>query len=116
LLNEIKSLLEEFEIPVYYGRSTHKSQDDWNYIVFNKSKVRKSGSSKIDLNYYYQVHIIQEDYIQEGFELEVIKKILNNTNLRLSDSELVYNYTMKNNTNMVVEMLTIEFTMSKKVN
>lgn len=114
MLNKLKNLLEQFEMPVYYGRSSHKANEDWNYFVFNKGRIRKSGTSKTDLNYYYQVHIIQEDYIPEGFEIDVIRKILDNTNLRLSDSEMDYNYTMKNNTNMVVEMLSIEFTVSKK--
>lgn len=114
MLNKLKSLLEEFQLPVYYGRTTHNADDDWNYIVFNKRRLKKSGTSKVDFNYYYQVHIIQEDYIPEGFELEVIKHITENTRLRLSDNDMEYNYTVKSNTNMVIEMLTIEFTLSKK--
>lgn len=114
MLNKIKELLEEFNFPVYYGRTTHNSNDDWNYFVFNRSKISKTGTSKLNYNDFYQVHIIQEDYIPVGFEKEVIKKILDNTTLKLSDADLVYNYTFKNNTDMVVEMLTIEFTKSNK--
>ena len=51
-----------------------------------------------------------EDYIPEGFEQEVIKAIQENTNLKLVDSSMNFNYATKSGTDMVVEMLTIEFT------
>lgn len=112
ILEKIQDTLESFGYPVYYGRSFAKADDDWNYFVFNRYYIEKSGKSNCDFNYHYQVHIIMEDYIPEGFEQEVIKAIQENTRLKLVDSSMNFNYTTKNNTDMVVEMLTIEFTKS----
>ena len=110
ILKQIQDTLESFDLPVYYGRSFCKPEDDWNYFVFNRYYINKSGKSNCDFNYYYQVHIIMEDFIPEGFEQEVIKAIQENTRLKLVDSSMTFNYTTKNNTDMVVEMLTITFT------
>lgn len=112
ILKKIQDTLESFGYPAYYGRSFAKLDDDWNYFVFNRYYIKKSGKSNCDFNYYFQVHIIMEDYIEEGFEQEVIKAIQENTKLKLVDSSMNFNYVTKNNTEMVVEMLTIEFTKS----
>ena len=113
-LGQIQDTLETFELPVWYGRTFSKEKDKWNYFVFNRKELDRSGKSRIDFNYYYQVHIIMEDYIPEGFEQEVIKKITENTGLKLVDQPMQFNYTTKNNTDMVVEMLTLEFTKAFK--
>ena len=114
ILGQIQDTLETFELPVWYGRTFSKEKDKWNYFVFNRKELDRSGKSRIDFNYYYQVHIIMEDYIPEGFEQEVIKKITENTGLKLVDQPMQFNYTTKNNTDMVVEMLTLEFTKAFK--
>ena len=110
ILEKIQETLEEFGYPVYYGRSFCKPQDAWNYFVFNRQNVSKSGKSSCDFNYYYQVHIIMEDYIEEGFEMNVIKAIQEKTKLKLVDTPMQFNYVTKSSTDMVVEMLTITFT------
>ena len=110
ILDKIQDTLEEFELPVWYGKTFCKEKDKWNYFVFNRKEVDRSGKSRIDFNYYYQVHIIMENYIPEGFEQEVIKRITENTRLKLTDQPMQFNYVTKNNTDMVVEMLTLTFT------
>ena len=50
-----------------------------------------------------------EDYVEEGFEQEVIKAIEENTRLKLSDDEMQFNYVTKSGTDTVVEMLTLTF-------
>jgi hypothetical protein len=55
-----------------------------------------------------------ENYIPEGFEQKVIKVIQDNTRLKLTDQSMQFNYITKNNTDMVVEMLTLEFTRAFK--
>ena len=55
-----------------------------------------------------------ENYIEEGFEQKVIKKIKENTNLKLIDQPMQFNYVQKNKTNLVVEILTLEFTKTFK--
>lgn len=114
ILGQIQDTLETFELPVWYGRTFSKEKDKWNYFVFNRKELDRSGKSRIDFNYYYQVHIIMEDYIPEGFEQEVIKKITENTKLKLVDQPMQFNYVTKNNTDTVVEMLTLEFTKTFK--
>lgn len=114
ILGKIQDTLKEFDYPVYYGRTFCKEKDKWDYFVFNRKGLKKSGNSKIDFNYNYQIHIIMEDYIPEGFEQEVIKKIEKNTKLKLVDQEMPFNYVTKKNTDMVVEMLTLEFTKAFK--
>ncbi len=114
ILEQIQESLEIFKLPVWYGKTFCKEKDKWNYFVFNRKQLEKSGRSNIDYNYNYLVHIIMEDYIPEGFEQEVIKKITENTRLKLVDQPMQFNYVTKNNTDTVVEMLTLEFTKTFK--
>lgn len=114
ILGNIQNTLEAFNLPVWYGRTFSKEKDKWNYFIFNRKEFSKTGTSRNDLNYYYQVHIIMENYIPEGFEQDVIKAIQDNTRLKLRNQSMVFNYTTKNNTDMVVEMLTLEFTKTFK--
>ena len=113
LLEKIETCLSKFDMPVYYGRSFAKANDEWNYFVFNRQSMYKSGTTGIDINYQYQVHIIKENYIDEDFEIQVIKAIQNETRLRLI-GQAQYNYVTKGNTDIVVEMLTLTFTRTHK--
>ena len=114
MLNDIKQALEKLGYKAYYGRSLAKPNDDWNYFVFNKSRTSRSGTNRMDYNKYYQVHFICEDYIEEDFEFKIIKQVTKDTKLKLADTEIVFSYTTKNNTDRVVEICTIEFTKAKK--
>ena len=51
-----------------------------------------------------------EDYIEEGFEQQVIKAIQEKTGLKLTSDNMQFNYVTKNGTDLVVEMLTLQFT------
>ncbi len=113
LLESIEKCLNTFGLPVYYGRSFAKQNDAWNYIVFNRQSFNKSGTSRIDLNYQYQVHIIMENYIDEDFEINIIKALQEQTKLKLTGTAQ-YNYVTKNNTDIVVEMVTLTFTRTSK--
>lgn len=114
ILKSIQEALESFELPVWYGRTFTKDYEKWDYFVFNRTTINKSGKNKMDFNYNYQVHIIMEDYIPEGFEMAVINAITTKTKLKLADSPMQFNYVKKNNVDMVVEMITIEFTKAFK--
>ena len=110
ILQSIQNTLEGFEYPVYYGRTFAKTTDDWNYFVFNRYYIEKSGKSLCDYKYHYQVHIIMENYIEEGLEQQVIKAIQEKTGLKLTSDNMQFNYVTKNGTDLVVEMLTLQFT------
>lgn len=110
----LKTLASSNDVPmekVYYGRCTDKDLEFWNYFVFNRWKTSKAGTSKIDLQTYYRIHIVHEDYIPEGYVEKVIealsKKDESGTKLKLTNDDIDYNYISKGNTSMVVEIATI---------
>lgn len=113
ILQKIETCLSKFGLPVYYGKSFAKQNDSWNYFVFNRQIITKIGASGIDMSYQYQVHIIMEDYIDEDFEFNVIKALQEDVRLRLTGTGQ-FNYVTKNNTDTVVEMLTLTFTKVQK--
>lgn len=113
VLEKIEQCLSQFNMPVYYGRSFASSNDLWNYIVFNRQSINKSGTNRCDYNYYYQVHIINENYIDEGIELQIIQALQDEVKIKFT-GESQFNYVTKGNTDVVVEMLTLTFTMTSK--
>ena len=109
LLTDIQTKLEEVDSKVYYGAVDKNIQKtEWNYIVFDRSRMAVN-TNKSGYSYYYRVHIIREDFIPEGLEISVIDKILEINGMRLASNDIAYEYVMKPNTNAVVEMATIEF-------
>lgn len=97
---------------VFYGACTDKEMDSWNYFVFNRKRTYKAGTSRTDMQTDYEIHIVHEDYIPEGFVEKVIEELQNSdaelgVKLKLKGDDIVYDYTFKNNTGMVVEIATI---------
>lgn len=114
ILNEIKQKLEEIDSHVFYGMVDDSMQKTlWNYIVFNRN-VMKENQNRTGYTDYYTVHIIREEWIPEGLEIEVINKMLEINGMRLSGADAIYTYVPKPNTNIVVEMLSIGFMRAKK--
>lgn len=113
--NTLTDLLTDSDVPmegVWYGACKEKDLKNWNYFVFNRSRTTKNNQgSKVDLQTFYEVHIIHEDYIPEGYVEKVIEALLeqaeSGTKLKLTNEDISYNYTFKKNTNMVVEIATI---------
>lgn len=114
ILNEIKTKLKELDEHVFYGMVDNSMQETlWNYIVFNRTTM-KASQNKTGYTDYYTVHIIREEWIPEGFEIDVINKMLEINGMRLAGNDAVYSYVPKPNTNIVVEMLSIDFMKAKK--
>lgn len=117
VLNRIRDTLTELmagEVRmegVWYGACSEKKLDKWNYFVFNRLKTTKNNDSKMDYQTFYQVHVVHEDYIPEGYVARVIEALKiqseSGTKLRPTNDDVTYNYTFKGNTNMVVEIATI---------
>lgn len=111
----LTTLAEDTEVPmagVWYGACREKELKNWNYFVFNRFRTTKNNQgSKVDLQTIYQVHVIHEDYIPEGYVETVIsalqEKDESGTKLKLTNDDIQYSYTFKGNTNMVVEIATI---------
>jgi hypothetical protein len=118
LLKEIqktlKDLAKDSEIPMqdaYYGMCRAQDLREWNYFVFNRVKTSKS-SNKIDRQTFYQVHIVHEDYIPEGYIEKVIEELETQkagAKLKQTSDDITYNYIFKGKTNLVVEIASITF-------
>lgn len=85
----------------------------WNYIVFNRVSLANN-PNKTGFSEYFAVHIVRENFIPEGLEIEVIDKMCDIAGMRLSAKDVSYTYVQKPNTDIVVEMASIEFLRPKK--
>lgn len=114
ILDDIKNKLEEIEPKVYYGMVDDEARETaWNYIVFNRTKL-KSSANKTGYGDLYDVHIIRENFIPEGVDLDIIRKMREIDGVRETGEDGTYNYVQKPNTNIVVEMLTLHFVRARK--
>ena len=112
----LETLCQDTEVPmqgVWYGACREKSLKTWDYFVFNRLKTaKKSATTQNDYQTFYQVHIIHENYIPEGFVERVIEALTakdteTGIKIRPTNDDVVYNYTFKGSTDMVVEIATI---------
>ncbi len=112
ILEDIKQKLEEIDANVYYGLC----DDDnpvWNYIVFNRVKPSYSENNTSHSD-YFDVHIVRENFIPEDLDVAVVAKLRELHGVRLSKEDGRYDYTIKPNTNTVVEALTLHFVRARK--
>jgi len=98
---------------VWYGACRERELDSWNYFVYNRKKSKKATGNRIDLQTYYEIHIIHEDYIPEGYVENVIEALQaeagQGTKLKLTDDDITYDYVPKGSTGMYVEIATLTF-------
>ena len=114
LLKEIEQKLQELDPNVYYGAAwKHQAETIWDYIVFNR-KVIKHSTNKTSDSDYFEVHIVRENYVPEGFDTVVINKVCEIAGVRLAGTDSPFDYMQKPNTNTVCEMLTITFVKARK--
>ena len=95
---------------VYYGVCTAKEMTRWNYMVFNRADRSKS-TNKVDYQTTYELHIIHEDYIPEGYIDKAISALENcaGAKLKVTSDKIPYEYTTKGSSDVVIEMATITF-------
>ena len=99
---------------MYYGMVDDSvKSSNWDYIVFNRTAVKHS-TNKTSASDYFDVHIIRENYIPEGIDTEIITKLCELPGVRLSGTDSTFDYVLKPNTNIVIEMLTINFLRARK--
>lgn len=114
ILQEIKDKLLEIDPNVFYGMVDDTVIDtDWNYIVFMRKSLSVS-NNKTGQSDRFTVAIIRENFIPEGLDNAVIEKMTEIEGMRLANPDCLYNYTLKPNTNTVVELLTMEFVKARK--
>lgn len=115
MLQTVESKLREIDSLVFYGAvNLPENATLWNYTVFDRQMMRPN-DNKTCYSYYFNVHIVREDFIPWGLEVEFINKMLEINGMRLAGSDITYDYTTKPNTNTVIEMATIGFVKALKV-
>ncbi len=115
ILNDIKEKLKEVDPNVFYGMVNPKMRETiWDYIVFERKTMSKN-ANKTGFSNYFTVHIVREEFIPEGLEITVINKLLEIPGMRLTDQDGTYTYVPKPNTDVVVEMFSIDFVKPMKV-
>lgn len=115
ILNDIKEKLQAIDPNVFYGAVDNAVRETvWDYTVFERTRIAIS-SNKTSYSYYFTVHIVRENFIPEGVERSVIDSMCEIAGMRIADSDPVYTYAVKPNTNTVVEMLSIDFVKPVKV-
>ena len=113
VLQTIKNKLQEIDTNVFYGAVDNRMKETlWNYIVFNRNNL-KVNQNKTGYTDSYVVHIVREEWIPEGVDMEVIEKMLEIDGMRVS-GDGIYSYSYKPSTNTVIEMLSIEFLKPRK--
>lgn len=114
ILDDITKKLEQIDPLVFYGAvDTTANLTYWNYIVFNRTSLKKN-TNKNSYTDGFSVHIIRENFIPDGLAEEVIEKMLEIAGMRESGSDAQYQYIVKPNTDTVIEMLSIDFVKARK--
>lgn len=104
-LTRIKKKLEELNIKVYYGSAEKNSEKLHEYIVFGRDS-RKFNNTKMSTTDYYDIAVISENWIAEGFIDQVINT-LEDIGLRKSDDDIDFKYAVKND--ISYEIASIKF-------
>lgn len=121
LLDNIKNTLETLaadpEYPmsggVFYGGINVQTLEEWNYFVFNRRRV--IGTNNKSFTDFFEVHIVHEDYIAEGYELEVVKALKDEIPGVTLAEDITYDYVPKGDTQIVVEIANLTMKCAKKV-
>jgi hypothetical protein len=115
VLDKTRDLLSDLAkedglVGAYYGACNERNLQEWNYFVFNRKETTKS-SNKRDWQTYYQLHIIHEEYIPDGYVEKVIKALESqeDVKLRVTIDPVEYSYTFKGKGDVVIEIATITF-------
>lgn len=109
ILQEIKDKLQEIDQNVFYGMVDDSMRETaWDYIVFERTRMSPN-PNRTGNSYFFAVHVIRENFIPEGLEISVINKMLEIPGMRRANSDGTYDYVQKPNTNVVVEMFSVDF-------
>lgn len=107
-LDKIRDALQPLG-KTYYGNADPDINEPWNYYVFRRVRLRKTGTGNVGYARRYVVAIVKENYIPEGHEFEVIDAICEATGLKVAEEDITYSYTFKGSTSLVVEVAVIPF-------
>ena len=115
MLETISKALESLGLPVWDGAAkTLKVEDVWDYIVFYRRNLSPS-TNKTGFSDTYQVTIVCEEYVPDETVSGVIKAVLSIPGFKLAGTGGTYQYTVKPNTDQVIELLSLDFVKPSKV-
>lgn len=110
MLNEISTALESTGKTVFYGQAGKLDGSEvWDYIVFFRDTLQPS-ANKTGMTETYTVAIVQDEYVDDATIEAVLKAMLAIKGVRLSQNPSQFDYSVKPNTDVVLEMLTLSFT------
>lgn len=110
MIDKIKQGLKTLDKNVQVGIC--KKKDIWDCLLIRKSRIEKSGTSKLDDSFYFTISIIREDEIPEELPNEVETK-MKELGFRRTDSSAKFDYTVDAN-EVVIEICSMEFVKAKK--
>lgn len=115
ILKDIEERLKKLDNRVCYGvvDNAVKKSPVWDCIVFGRSNI-KYPSNKTSASDYFDVLIIRENYIPDGFDTEVINALTTLDGVKLAGDTANFDYIQKPNTDTVIEMLTLSFVRARK--
>lgn len=114
ILQDIKNKLEEIDENVFYGAADKSMREKfWNFIVFGRTRL-KTPANKTGYTDGFIVSIFREEFIPDGLAEEVIEKVCEINGMKLAGTDSEYDYVMKPNTDVVAEVLSIEFIRARK--
>lgn len=114
MLELIESKLQEVLNPVYYGTA----RDDenitlWNYLVFWRDNTKRSANNTSYTD-YYTVAIVHENWVPDALIEQVITNMESIAGMRLSSSEIGFDYSRKPSTDATIEIARMTFSVPRK--
>lgn len=115
ILNDIEERLKKLDNRVCYGivSNTVKKSPVWDCIVFGRSNI-KYPANKTSASDYFDVVVIRENYIPDGFDAKIIQSLTALDGVKLAGDTASFDYIQKPNTDITIEMLTISFVRARK--
>lgn len=115
ILDDIFAALKTVDEKTFYGacdRTKITENTPWNYTVFGRDTIEISPTSKTEI---YRVVVVRENYIPDGTDEKIIAAMRAIPGVKLrQNTPARYSYTRKNSTNIICEMLEIEFAHAMK--
>lgn len=114
MLNEIKAKLREVSDVVYYGSADEIEPNVlWDYIVFWRNR-RSRSANNTGYTHGFNVAIVNEEWVPDETIDSVIEKMESLAGMRLSSSDVTFEYTRKPSTNAVIEIAILQFSRARK--
>ena len=87
--------------------------DELDYLVFFRDYTTYYQEKK-SFSDYYTVAIVKENYIPVDYFLQVVEVMESITGMKVSNDNINYDYTKKPNTDVTIEIATINFVKARK--